>query len=692
MATVLEELVVKIRGDMSQLQSEMIRAQGAGGKLQRSLNASFARVGRAVDTVKRQLFGLRTALLGLGLGLVARSFISAADTVEQYNLRLVAVIGNQKEANALFADMRSLAGQVSFQFEEILDATTTLTAALGGSADETRRFMPIIVDLAATFGLSIQDTTNQMVRSLNAGIAAAEIFKERGIASALGFQAGVSVSAAETRKRLIAAFEDPESIFRGTAAKLSKTWTGLMSMLQDSWFKFRTVVMDAGIFDALKAMATVLDEDVRQAVDDVEKSIKDWGKTTINVAEQITRVLGRVVQAFKAIGITLDIFDIAAKKVAATKFPIELSETGKKIAEFFGAEIIEKSAEQLKLELRDSQKAALDLEISISQLVKDFANFDDFMPGISAFFERSRQQLEKMAEEAKKVQDRVKSIAPEGEGPLGPGEDVGGLQATAAEVETALAAELFAKKMEQRNDFIIDELELIRTGILTERELMVEQHEERLEFLQEAHDAEFLQKDEFDKLREELELKHQAAMGSIEAKGILARRKFEEKNLREKTTRVLGMLQGATQGLAQHSKLMFEINKVAALGNAVINTAVSVTNALAVPPPPLGIALAVIMAAAGLAEIQAIRSTSFGGGGGGVAGIPSLATTVNPVTDISGAGQSLDTETPPAATNVTINLGDDDQLISTSAVRELLEQLNDAAQDTGGGGIVITVT
>ncbi len=691
MATVLQELVVKVRGDMSQLESEMGRARGSGAKLQRVLTGAFSRVQGTVDRLRRSLFSLRGVLLGLGIGALAKSFITAADQVEQYNLRLVQVIGSQKEANALFEDMREVAKNVAFEFEDIMDATTNLAAATQGSVKDVKQFMPIILDLAATFGLSVQDVTSQIIRMFSAGANAADLFRQRGVLEALGFQAGVSISASATRKQLIAAFEDPESIFRGTAAKLSKTWTGLMSMLSDSWFEFRNVVMDAGIFNSLKAMASVLDKDMREAVEGVEKGMKDWGETTIVVVEVIAKGLGRIVQVFKAVGLALDVFDVVQKKVAATKFPIELSETGKKIAEFFGAEIVEKSAEQLKIELRESQVAALDLEIALSQIVKDFANFDDFMPGITDFFERSRQQLRKMADEAKEVQDRVSTIAPL-EPVGGPGEDIGGIQAQAAEIETALAAELFQAKKEARNDFIIDELELIREGILNERDLMIEQHEDRLDFLQEAHDAEFIQQEEFDKLREELELKHQAAMGNIEAKGILARRKFEEKNLQQKTQTVIGMLTQATQGVAASNKTMFEINKVAAIANAVINTAVAVTNALAIPPPPLGIALAAVMAAAGLAEISAIRGTTFGGGGGSVPGIPSLATTVNPVTPIAGAGQGLDTETPPAATNVTINLGDDDQLISTSAVRELLEQLNDAAQDTGGGGIVITVT
>ena len=73
----------------------------------------------------------------------------------------------------------------------------------------------------------------------------------------LGFQAGVSYSAEETRKRLIQAWEDPTSKFKGAAGELSKTWSGMLSMFSDRWFQFRNLGMEAGLFDYIKDIADV---------------------------------------------------------------------------------------------------------------------------------------------------------------------------------------------------------------------------------------------------------------------------------------------------------------------------------------------------------------------------------------------------------------------------------------------------
>jgi hypothetical protein len=59
---------------------------------------------------------------------------------------------------------------------------------------------------------------------------------------------------------------------------------------------------------------------------------------------------------------------------------------------------------------------------------------------------------------------------------------------------------------------------------------------------------------------------------------------------------------------------MFNIKKLAAIAEATVNTAAGVTQALRHYPPPLSFAMAAAVAAAGLAQVQAIRSTSFGSG------------------------------------------------------------------------------
>lgn len=88
---------------------------------------------------------------------------------------------------------------------------------------------------------------------------------------------------------------------------------------------------------------------------------------------------------------------------------------------------------------------------------------------------------------------------------------------------------------------------------------------------------------------------------------------------------VAGGLVEMTQGIAQHSKAAFEINKVAGIAMAIVNTARGVSGVLADYPGPVGWALAAVQLAAGLAQVNAIKSTSFNGGGSGTA--PSQAAT-----------------------------------------------------------------
>ena len=64
----------------------------------------------------------------------------------------------------------------------------------------------------------------------------------------------------------------------------------------------------------------------------------------------------------------------------------------------------------------------------------------------------------------------------------------------------------------------------------------------------------------------------------------------------------------ATLMNAQNRKL-FEIGKAAAIAQAIVNTATAVTNALAVPPFPLGLALATTAGVAGAVQIATIQKT-----------------------------------------------------------------------------------
>jgi len=189
-----------------------------------------------------------------------------------------------------------------------------------------------------------------------------------------------------------------------------------------------------------------------------------------------------------------------------------------------------------------------------------------------------------------------------------------------------------------------------------------------------------LKQQEYVRLENDM-LKHQAKLGKLEAQGILARKAFEQKNTREKTKFVLSELASLTAGVAQNSKTMFKINKVAGIANAVINTYEGVTKALSAYPPPLSFAMAGAQLAAGMAQVNAIRSTSFAGGGGGTT--PSLAGSVPTVNNVpvETAPVVEDIASPrDSVINISFNPGiSDSQSVRDFITTDLSEALRDGA-------------
>lgn len=75
----------------------------------------------------------------------------------------------------------------------------------------------------------------------------------------------------------------------------------------------------------------------------------------------------------------------------------------------------------------------------------------------------------------------------------------------------------------------------------------------------------------------------------------------------------------------RENKQLFEVFKAADIAQAIIDTYAAANKALNAAPPPLNYALVAAVVAAGMANVQRIRSTQFGGGGGGNPSVPTAA-------------------------------------------------------------------
>tara|TARA_R110002110_G_scaffold415849_1_gene657900 strand:+ start:96000 stop:99437 length:3438 start_codon:yes stop_codon:yes gene_type:complete len=261
------------------------------------------------------LFSLKGLVATVGIGSLAKSFINAASTAEQYRVRLKILLGDMSEGNRLFQKMSVFASKVPFEYREIMAAATALAGVLAGGVNEISAWMPLIGDLAAASGLGIQQTTDQVIRMMSAGAASADLFRERGILAMLGFQAGVTYSGEQTRDQLIAAWSDVNSKFRDATDELATTWDGKMSMLSDKWFAFRNQVMDAGLFDYLKSLAGAFDKDVGQAMDDNKDKAKEWSDVAISGIENVIRALDVMLAAWNKILIGLKTLELGFETI-----------------------------------------------------------------------------------------------------------------------------------------------------------------------------------------------------------------------------------------------------------------------------------------------------------------------------------------------------------------------------------------
>ena len=112
--------------------------------------------------------------------------------------------------------------------------------------------MEITGNVAAVTGLDFKTTAEQIQRSMSAGISAADLFRDRGVKSMLGFKAGAVVTVEETAAAFTKIFGKGGK-FGGATDELAKTFEGTLSMIGDKFFNFKRTLLDAGFFAELKS-------------------------------------------------------------------------------------------------------------------------------------------------------------------------------------------------------------------------------------------------------------------------------------------------------------------------------------------------------------------------------------------------------------------------------------------------------
>ena len=189
------------------------------------------------------------------------------------------------------------------------------------------------------------------------------------------------------------------------------------------------------------------------------------------------------------------------------------------------------------------------------------------------------------------------------------------------------------------------DLAIIKEKYLAEQELLREHQNELAIIGFDFDQAKFTNEEEWRNVREQAIKAHEEKIAEMQKAKMSEVERFRAQSFQNQVKQVSSSLVEMTAGVAQHSKTMFRINKAAGIANAIVNTAQGITKALATYPPPISFVMAAAQAAAGFAQISAIRSSSFNGGGSGRAP-SSSATEATAVTQSSPQSQSSQQSEP----------------------------------------------
>jgi phage tail tape-measure protein len=243
----------------------------ARDKSKQALNGVQKSLGRLKDSV----FNLRNAFLGLGAGLVIKNLVNTGKSLENLRTRLKFLLKDTNEGAKAFENMTKFASQVPFSLEEIQSGSGIL-ATVTDNADDLQQMLEITGNVAAVTGLDFRTAAEQIQRSFSAGIGAADLFREKGVRNMLGFKAGATVSIEETVDAFERVFAKGGRFGKATD-ELAETFEGTLSMVGDKILQFKFAILEAGLFESLKAEFGSLDDFMEENSKNIEKIGTDIG-------------------------------------------------------------------------------------------------------------------------------------------------------------------------------------------------------------------------------------------------------------------------------------------------------------------------------------------------------------------------------------------------------------------------------
>jgi DNA anti-recombination protein RmuC len=377
MATELDKLVVKIEADLGDLKKGLNKANNQIKSSSSKMSNSFNQLGNTLDRVGKRVIVFGGLIAGAFGAIQIKKVVDVGRQIEDLQVRLKALFGTAQEGAKAFDVMVKFAGRVPFTLNDIQQASGNL-AVVSKDAEELAEILEITGNVAGATGLDFTQTAEQIQRSFAGGIASADVFRERGVRSMLGFQAGAEVSASET----IRAFKEKfgkGGEFGNVTNDLANTLTGTLSMLEDKLFQFRKAISDE--------FTVVLKENFKElnkSFDESSKAIEELGKSIgRKLGDALTFIVDNVEElttALKGLGLLLtSAVGVAIFNLIKNSNKLALSLTGLILAynELSGA--VEKIQEFDRKAEEQYKRSAKALNLENEELQNVFETFSDYL-------------------------------------------------------------------------------------------------------------------------------------------------------------------------------------------------------------------------------------------------------------------------------------------------------------------------
>ena len=288
-ATIGMELAVEDKGTIKVKKFADSTKKGItklGHTVSRKLGGAFTNVGKlaggALSTISRHIFSLKGAIIGLGLGYLAKTALDTASGFEKMQLSLETITKGRGEE--WFRKLNEWALKMPVNTEKAIQSFIMMRAM---GLDPTIKQMTALVDTMGALGGN-SDMIEGLARALGqmhtkGKVSAEELMQlaERGVPvfEILKEKFGeVDTASLDAGKAIEAIFEGLEERFGGQAEKMLSTWAGMTESLKSYWKEFVRLVMESEVMDWIKKEVGSIIKTIDQMYKD--GTLKKWAEET----------------------------------------------------------------------------------------------------------------------------------------------------------------------------------------------------------------------------------------------------------------------------------------------------------------------------------------------------------------------------------------------------------------------------